>query len=184
VLRRLPISEHNFHYKPSAPEKFTGVAIKWETWVEQVELHMDLYRIPRADAIYRLAIAGQFIGDQASQWARLLGEISGWTELKERMRDYYDMPNKNKNSRDNLYRLRQVGSVKEYTFRFNSLILQVDSMSEEEQRFMYVRGLKPNIKMEIEKERVRDPDIDLTRMKQLADRTDNTVLQKSWRMDS
>jgi hypothetical protein len=32
------------------------------------------------------------------------------------------------------------GSVKEYTLRFNSLILHIDSMSEEEQRFMYVRG--------------------------------------------
>ena len=91
------------------------------------------------------------------------------------MRIYYEVPNKNKNSRDNLYRLRQVGSVKEYTLRFNSLILQIDSMSEEEQRFMYVRGLKPNVKMEIEKEWVRDPDQDLTRMKQLADRTDTLL---------
>jgi hypothetical protein len=38
-------------------------------------------------------------------------------------------------------------------------------MSEEEKRFMYVRGLKPNVKMEIEKECVRDPDLDLTRTK-------------------
>jgi Retrotransposon gag protein len=88
------------------------------------------------------------------------------------MRIYYEVPNKNKTSRDNLYRLRQVGSVKEYTLRFNSLILQIDSMSEDEQRFMYARGLKPNVKMEIEKEWVRDPDLDLTRMKQLAYRTD------------
>jgi hypothetical protein len=62
--------------------------------------------------------------------------------------------------------------VKEYTLRFNSLILQIDSMSEEEQKFMHVRGLKANVKMEIKKEWVRDPDLDLTRMKQLADRTD------------
>jgi Retrotransposon gag protein len=61
------------------------------------------------------------------------------------MRIYYGVPNKNKNSRDNLYRLRQVGSVKECTLRFNSLILQIDSMSEEEQRFMYVRGLKRTV---------------------------------------
>jgi hypothetical protein len=64
--------------------------------------------------------------------------------------------------------------VKEYTLRFNSLILQIDSISEEEQRFIYVRGLKSNVKMEIEREWVRDPDLDLTRMKQLADRT-NTL---------
>jgi hypothetical protein len=63
-------SEQNFR-KPSAPEKFTGVATKLETWIEQVELHMDLYRIPRTDNIYRLAVARQFLGDQPSQWARL-----------------------------------------------------------------------------------------------------------------
>jgi Retrotransposon gag protein len=145
-------SEQNFRYKPSAPENFTGASTKLETWIEQVELHMDPYRTPRTDNIYRLAVARQFLGDQPRQWARLQGEISGWTELKERMRIYYEVPNKNKKSRDNLYRLRQVGSVKEYTLRFNSLILQIDSMSEDEQSFMYVRGLKPNVKMEIEKE--------------------------------
>jgi Retrotransposon gag protein len=61
------------------------------------------------------------------------------------MRIYYGVPNKNKNSRDNLYRLRQVGSVKECTLRFNSLILQIDSMSEEERMFIYVRGLKRTV---------------------------------------
>jgi hypothetical protein len=71
--------------------------------------------------------------------------------LNERMRIYYEVPNKNKNSRDSLYRLLQIGSVKEYTLRFNSLVLQIDSISEEEQRIMYVRGLKPNVKMEIER---------------------------------
>jgi hypothetical protein len=38
-------------------------------------------------------------------------------------------------------------------------------MSEEEQRFMNVRGLKPNVKMEIEKEWVRNTDLDLTIVK-------------------
>jgi Retrotransposon gag protein len=129
-------SQQNFSYKPSAPEKFTGVATRLETWIEQVELHMDMYRIPRTDDIYRLAVARQFLGDQPSQWARLQGEISGWTELKERMRIYHEVPNKNKNSHDSLYRLRQIGSLNEYTLRFNSLILQIDSVSEKEQRFM------------------------------------------------
>jgi hypothetical protein len=64
-------SEQDFYYKPSAPEKFTGVATKLETWIEKVELHMDLYRISRTDDIYRLAVARQFLGDQPSQWARL-----------------------------------------------------------------------------------------------------------------
>jgi hypothetical protein len=70
-------SEQNFHYKPSAPEKFTGVATELETCIEQVELHIDLHRIPLTDDIYRLAVAWQFPGDQPSHWARLQGEISG-----------------------------------------------------------------------------------------------------------
>jgi hypothetical protein len=86
-------SQQNFNYEPCAPEKFTGVATKLETWIEQVELHMDLYRIPRTDDSYRLAVARKFLGDQPSLWARLQGEISGWTELKDRMRIYYEVPN-------------------------------------------------------------------------------------------
>jgi hypothetical protein len=48
---------------------------------------------------------------------------------------------------------------------------------------MYVRGLKPNVKMEIEKEWVRNPGLYLTRMKHLADRR-HIILQQPWREDS
>jgi hypothetical protein len=34
-------SEQNFRYKPSAREKFTGVATKLETWIKQVDLQKD-----------------------------------------------------------------------------------------------------------------------------------------------
>jgi hypothetical protein len=55
-------SAQDFKYKPSAPYSFSGAASKLEGWIDQVELHMDLARIPRTDDIFRLAVAKQFLG--------------------------------------------------------------------------------------------------------------------------
>jgi hypothetical protein len=56
--------------------------------------------------------------------------------------------------------VRQIGNE-------NSLILQIDAMSEYEQRFTFVRGLKPNVKLEVEKEWVKMAGMSITQMKQL-----------------
>jgi hypothetical protein len=40
-------------------------------------------------------------------------------------------------------------------------------MSEYEQRFTFVRGLKPNVKLEVEKEWVKMAGMSITQMKQL-----------------
>jgi phenylalanine-4-hydroxylase len=61
-------SEQNFRYKPSAPEKLTKVSTKLETWIEQVELHMDLYHIPRTDNIIGWQLQG-------SSWE--INQVSG-----------------------------------------------------------------------------------------------------------
>jgi hypothetical protein len=48
---------------------------------------------------------------------------------------------------------RHIGSENVYMLRFNSLICRsMLSMSEEEQRVTHVRGLKPNVTFEVEKE--------------------------------
>jgi hypothetical protein len=47
---------------------------------------------------------------------------------------------------------RHIGSENLYKLRFNSLICRsILPMSEEEQRVTRVRGLKPNVKFEVEK---------------------------------
>jgi hypothetical protein len=51
--------------------------------------------------------------------------------------------------------------------------LKVEDMSQEEQAFHFVKGLKANVKWEVEKEWVKTPGMSITQMKQLADRTDN-----------
>jgi hypothetical protein len=168
-------SAQDFKYKPSTPDSFSGAATKLEGWIDQVELHMDLARIPRTDGIFRLAVAKQFLGEEVRRWARMQQDVSGWTDLKERMRVYYDVPNKDKNIRDSLNKLRQTGSVAEYTNRFNHLVLQVEEMSQADKAFHFVKGLKANVKLEVEKEWVKTPGMSITQMKQLADRTDNLL---------
>jgi Retrotransposon gag protein len=134
---------------------------------------MDLARIPRTDEIFRLAVAKQFLGEEVRRWTRMQHDVSGWTDLKERMKVYYEFPNKDKNIRDNLNKLRQTGSVAEYTNRFYHLVLQVEEMNQADQAFHFVKALKANVKLEVEKEWVKTPGMSITQMKQLADRTDN-----------
>jgi Retrotransposon gag protein len=116
-----------------------------------VELHTDLARIPRTDENFRLAVAKQFLGEEVRRWTRVQQDVSGWTDLKERMRVYYEVPNKDKNIRDNLNKLRQTGSVAEYTNRFNHVVFQVEEMSQAHQAFHFVKGLKENVTLEVEK---------------------------------
>jgi hypothetical protein len=68
------------------------------------------------------------------------------------------------------------GSVAEYTNRFNHLVLQLEEMSQEDQAFHCVKGLKANVKLEVEKEWVKTPGMSITQMKRLADTPDKYVL--------
>jgi hypothetical protein len=165
-------SVQDFRYKPSTPHSFSGAASKLECWIDQVELQMDLTRIPRTDDIFRLAVAKQFLGEEVRLWTRMQHDVSWWTDLKERMRVYYEVPNRDKNIRDNLNKLRQTGSVAEYTNRLNHLVLQVEEMSQADQVFHFVQRVKANVILEVEKEWVKTPGMSITQMKQLADRTD------------
>jgi Retrotransposon gag protein len=91
---------------------------------------MDLARIPRTDDSFRLAVAKQFLGEEVRRWTRMQHDVSGWTDIQERMRVYYEVPNRHKNIRDNLNKLRQTGSVAKYSNRFNHLVLKVEEMSQ------------------------------------------------------
>jgi predicted secreted protein len=74
-------SAQDFKYKPSTPDSFSGAASKIEGWINQMELHMDLARIPRTDGIFRQAVAKQFVGADVRRWARMQHDVSGWTDL-------------------------------------------------------------------------------------------------------
>jgi hypothetical protein len=56
------------------------------------------------------------------------------------MRAYCEVPNKDKNIRDNLNKLHQTGSVAEYANRFNYLVFQVEEMSQPDQAFDLTKG--------------------------------------------
>jgi Retrotransposon gag protein len=103
---------------------------------------MDLARVPRVDDIFGLAVAKQFLGEEFRRRIRVQHDVSGWIDLQERMRMYYEVPNKDKNIRDNLNKLRQTGLVAEYTNRFNHLVLQVEEMNQADQAFHFVKGLQ------------------------------------------
>ena len=53
-------------------------------------------------------------------------------------------------ARDEIYELRQKSSVSSFLYTFQTLSLQIDDMAESERKFLFLRGLKPSIRRQVE----------------------------------
>jgi hypothetical protein len=98
----------DFKYKPSTPDSFSGAASKLEGWIDQMELHMDLARIPRTDDIFRLGVAKQFLREEVrmDKDATLCIRMDGSSGDDEGV---LRSSNKDKNICGNLNKLSQTG---------------------------------------------------------------------------
>ena len=77
--------------------------------------------------------------------------------------------NAKKTARDDLFRLRQTGSVTKYVYDFHTLCLRINDISPSEQMDKFVRGLKRNVQEKVE---IEDPQT-LKQAMQIAERIDS-----------
>jgi hypothetical protein len=80
----------------------------------------------------------------------LPGKITTWNQFKIALRDHFLPANAMRSARDQLAKLKQLGSVQDYLTRFNSLCLEVDDLSEAEKLDKFIRGLKPKVQEQLE----------------------------------
>ena len=59
-------------------------------------------------------------------------------------------------AKEDLKKLRQDRSVREYVKKYSSLILDIDNISEEDKLFNFLLGLQPWAQMELQRQRVLD----------------------------
>jgi hypothetical protein len=59
-------------------------------------------------------------------------------------------------AREDLKKLRQHGSVREYVKKFSSLIRDIDNMFEDDRLFNFLSGLQPWAQMELRRQKVSD----------------------------
>ena len=139
--------------KPTKPDNFTpGRNADVKLWLFQLEQYLRFTNLPRER--YVEYAAALFRGSAISWWrTQLHGNQSlpaNWEEFKDTMQRTFSPINHVKLARDRLSKLRQTYSVQDYVWRFQSLCLEIPDISEGEILDRFVRGLKGQIRKEVE----------------------------------
>ncbi|KAG6482740.1 hypothetical protein ZIOFF_059378 [Zingiber officinale] len=113
----------------------------------------------------KVTIASMYlIGDAKLWWqTRMVDDanagrqkIDMWDRLKKEMKDQFLPGNTSWIARDGLKRLKQSGSMRDYAKEFNSLMLDIQNMSEEDKLYNFLYGLQPWAQVELRRQNVKD----------------------------
>ncbi len=147
--------------KPSKPDMYDGRAgTDVDNFLFAVHQYCDLANEPSETS--RITFAASLLKGAAATWWRALastqpGQLPAtWQDFCTLMKAQFQPINSVKIARDKLAVLKQVGSVRDYAFRFRTLLLEIPSMAESEKLDRFVRGLKPAVRREVE---LRDPQV-------------------------
>jgi Retrotransposon gag protein len=69
-------------------------------------------------------VATQFLAAAPLAWVQTLANVSTWDSLKARMIDFYQPLHEELQARDDLYALRQRGSIDDYAKAFTLLVVK------------------------------------------------------------
>lgn len=117
--------------------------------------------------------AARALDGTASRWWRLETNNGqhqfSMEEFKAKNLECFKPVNAEQRARDKIASMRQTGSAKVYADRFRSAILDIPKMSEAWQLDAFTRGLKPNVRRELE----RYPTASLNEAIRVAERIDS-----------
>lgn len=162
--------------KPQAPEAFNGDDKEdVDAWIFKVEQYFKMMEV-NSD-VKRMQYASTLLRGQAQLWYRLQclrvegddAPFDSWAAFVTALRQQFTTINIIKRARDRLANLRQYRDVQRYVFEFNSLCLKIPDITISEKMDRFIRGLKPNIRKEIE---LREPET-LEEAMSMAERVDN-----------
>ena len=68
-----------------------------------------------------------------------------WVQFEQEVTKQFQSFNASLQARNQLYTLRQIGSVADYISRFSNLVYQIEDLSESEAFYQFKKGLKPAI---------------------------------------
>ncbi|KAI9178183.1 hypothetical protein LWI28_023646 [Acer negundo] len=83
-------------------------------------------------------------------------QIETWESLKKELKDQFLPCNTSWLTRENLKKLKQTGSVRDYVKEFSSLMLDIQNMSEEDKLFNFMSGLQCLAQTELRRQGVKD----------------------------
>src|SRR3954468_7713202 len=156
------------------PDTFDGRKIPVELWIFQIKQYILATKNENQEQVVYIA-TNLLRGDTAIWWRHYYNyftkeelAILNWKEFEKMLIRKFKPVNAAKTARDQLAHLRQTGSVKTYNTAFTSTILEIPTISKEEQLDRYTRGLKEKVRVEVE---LREPS-DLEEAMRITDRFD------------
>ena len=134
------------HIKPPKPATYDGRTDP-EIWLFNVDLYfsatgivMDFHKITYADTLLR--------GDALVR-RKTITLPPTWAEWKALIISAHQAVNPSETARDRLARLRQTTSVRAYAGLFRTVTLAIPTITDEEKKDRFIRGLKPKIMNEL-----------------------------------
>ena len=170
----LNIANQSNGLKTAKPDKCSGKYVR--TWLKSINNIFENQTIPVNEA-NKIKYAVSYLSGEGLQWWELVNinpeiNIQTFQEFGEKMLEYIEPVNREVNARKAMNALKQMGQyskIRDYNKKFTEFLLQIPSMSTDEQIFHYTQGLKTRIRIELERSEVKS----LQAAMKLADRMDH-----------
>ena len=136
----------------------------------------------------KVPYASALLKDDAAIWWRNHTEVADdnnetriatWSAFKLAMVEQFKPVNSKKAAQDKLAVLQQKKSVQEYATAFRALLLEIPGIQEDEKIDHFIRGLKENIRLEVE---LQEPN-SLSKTIRIADRYDSIAFRYSKKVE-
>jgi hypothetical protein len=156
----------DLHLKPPKPPIYYGErdAAKLEGWIFQVENYFKLYQSihpnePVTDSVFIL-FASNLLRGAASTWWQIIYRSNQvpevWIDFVRILREQFLPVDAHQAARDKLHILKQTKSVAAYATSFQDVCLMLPGLTEDEKKDRFIRGLKPNVRVEVLKSSPQD----------------------------
>lgn len=135
--------------RPKKPEPFNGRG-SIRSWITHVSNY-----VGNGNSAQALTVAVSYLSGSAHEWWLVYKEteegkqVGNWNQLQQALIRRFETLNKSKIARDKLARWKQVKDVSSFNEDFQRILLDIPSITVEEQLDRYTRGLKSYIWKEL-----------------------------------
>lgn len=152
-----PNMETRINFQVKEPDTYDGRRSP-DAWIFSMDNYLQLKQAP--DDGHTLTFVTSFLREDVLLWWRRHciehpvdhpARINSWTNFKVALEANFRPVNQESRARDRLAELRQRGSARSYTHEFRQLAMEIPNMPTLELQDKYVRGLKPQVRVEVEK---------------------------------
>jgi hypothetical protein len=141
------------------PELFSGYhkGPKVMNWTHQMENYLRASSVPLDGT--SVTFAAGYLCNSALTWYRMYLQnvqqgtaavLNSWNEFKDALVRRFQLTSPERTARDKLAKLQQFKSARAYADTFNTYMLEIPNMNEQDRIDRFIRGLKPQLRLQAE----------------------------------